>query len=179
MKNLTTNSDESLMRAYLLGENEAFNELYRRHSGRVYSYLKKRLPSREEADEVFQAAFLKAHQSRSGFNPKYSFVQWIYVVTKTCLLDHFRKQGRSVATTEMTEELSQKLGAPTLSTEREFELLERLSPEQRQIVEMRIFDELPYEEISKRVDRTQESVRQTLSRALKKLRLELSEGGTK
>lgn len=163
------------MRAYRLGEESAFQELYRRHSGRVYSYLRKRLARREEADELFQAVFLKAHRLRHRFDFMFPFAQWIYVITKTTLLDHIRKQGRSVPVADTEGELSQIAAPPALEGERDLEILLVLQGEQRKVVEMRVFDELSYQEIAAHLGRSQESVRQTLSRALRKLKLEWKE----
>src|SRR3954466_12690289 len=84
------------MRRYILGDNEAFRLLYARHSGRVYAYLRKKLDSPQETDEVFQACFLKFHQARDQYNPKYPILQWLYVISRTTLLDHVRKEGRQV-----------------------------------------------------------------------------------
>src|SRR5438309_472599 len=87
------------MLAYGAGDSSAFEALYQKHSGRVYAYLKKQLPVAEEADEVFQKAFLKLHQARRKYDASYPFTQWLFVIAKTCALDHFRKQGRQVPTT--------------------------------------------------------------------------------
>jgi RNA polymerase sigma factor (sigma-70 family) len=179
VKPFAEQTDEELMRGYRLGEAAAFEELYRRYSGRVYGYLRKRLPSREESDELLQGVFLKAHRLRHRFDPKYPFSQWIYVISKTLLLDHFRKQGRSLPALESEIDLSQIEGPPALSGERSLEILEQLNPEQRTVVEMRVFDEHSYDEIARKLGKTQEGVRQILSRALRKLRLEYKEAGSK
>src|SRR4051812_21551899 len=111
------------MHAYRAGETGAFEELYRRHSGQVYAYLKRRVSSREEVDEIFQAAFFKVHRSRHKFDFKFPFAQWLYVITKTALLDHFRKQGRSVPLANSEVDLSQIEGAPALDGERDIAIL--------------------------------------------------------
>src|SRR6185295_1339485 len=111
-----TLTDEELMRAYQGGDAQAFAELYRRHSGRVYAYLTRRLQKAEVANEVFQATFLKVHHSRHRFDFKFPFAQWLYVITKTVLLDHVRKEGRSVPIADGAD-LSQIPASPTLKGE--------------------------------------------------------------
>jgi RNA polymerase sigma-70 factor (ECF subfamily) len=165
-----TRTDEELMRAYQGGDAAAFTELYRRHSGRIYGYLGKRIRSREEADEVFQAIFFKVHRIRHHFDFKFPVTQWLYVITKTVLLDHFRKQGRSVPI-EDGADLSQIEGSRALNEETGLEVLELLNSEQRKVVEMRVFEEADYDLIAKQLGRNEAAVRQILSRALKKLRL--------
>jgi RNA polymerase sigma-70 factor (ECF subfamily) len=166
-------ADEELMRAYLAGDSSAFDALYRRLSGRVYGYLHKRLQNRESADEVFQAVFFKFHRSRSHYDFAYPVAQWLFVIAKTSLMDHFRKSGRSinVVDEELNPELvSQNDPAPALDEGRGLEVLSGLAPDQRQAIEMRVVDELSYDEIATKLNRSQESVRQLISRGLKKLR---------
>lgn len=162
------------MRAYLGGDDKAFEALYRRHSGKVYGYLRKKLSDRAVVDEVFQSVFLKLHQTRRNYDPAYPFAQWLFVVAKTTLFDHFRKAGRQVKVLDEPfdeELLSQNPPSPALNSGKELEALGALPPEQRQAVEMRVFDERSYEEIAVKLSRSQESVRQMVSRGLKKLRL--------
>jgi RNA polymerase sigma-70 factor (ECF subfamily) len=173
-------TDESLMLAYAAGDYSAFESLYQKHSGRVYAYLKRKLSSIEEADEVFQKVFLKLHQTRTKYDSSYLFTQWLFVIAKTSALDHLRKQGRQVPTSNLAAfgdifavEMSQTDGNPALLLEegKRLEILEDIAPEQRQVIEMRIIEEMSYEEIAKALNRSQEGVRQMISRALKKLRL--------
>jgi RNA polymerase sigma-70 factor (ECF subfamily) len=163
------------MRSYLGGDSSSFEVLYHRYSGRVYGYLLKKLCNRESADEVFQAVFLKLHQSRRNHDSTYPFAQWLFVIARTTLLDHFRKAGRQVKTVDQepgTEPLSQNTPAPTLvQEEKELEVLRHVSVEQRQAIEMRVIDELSYQEIGAKLGHSQESVRQMVSRGLKKIRL--------
>lgn len=170
-------SDESLMQAYLSGEARAFDELYRRHAGRVYGYLRKRLPSAEEAEEVFQAVFLKAHRSRGTYQAKYPVVQWLFVIAKTSLVDHLRKSGRNEALIReewdvQSTTVSQTDPDPSLSISEgpEEEILQQLPVEQKRVVEMRVFEEKDYSEIAKQLGRSQASVRQIYSRAIRRLR---------
>lgn len=169
-------TDQELMENYLSGDESAFASLYERHSGKVYAYLKKKLNTREETDEVFQKVFLKFHHSRKNYDRQYPVMQWLYVIAKTTLLDHFRAQSKQVKVDESPIEeinpnlLSQNAPAQTLSLERDIEILQSLSKEQRQAIEMRVFDELSYEQIAEKLNRSQDNVRQLISRALKKLR---------
>ncbi len=171
-------SDELLMRAYLGGDHTGFEVLYRRHSARVYGYLRKRLADRASLDEVFQNTFLKLHQTRRNYDPSYPFAQWLFVIARTTLLDYFRKAGRQVPVSDepMDEEkVSQSEPPPSLEGVQDLGglsgALRTLPKEQRRAIEMRVMDERSYEEIASALNRTEVSVRQMVSRGLKKLRL--------
>lgn len=170
-------TDAELMREYLAGDSSAFEALYGRFSGRVYGYLLAKLGRREEADEVFQMVFQKFHQSRASYDPAYPVLQWLFVLSRSVLLDHFRKQRRQVAVVDDADlnaipaEVSQTGAALTLSGQEEpARMLEALRPEQREIVSLRVLDELSYAQIAERLGKSQESVRQTFSRAMRRLR---------
>ncbi len=169
------------MRIYLGGDHAAFEVLYRRHSGRVYGYLRKKLSDRGAVDEVFQNTFLKFHQTRRNYDSSFSFAQWLFVIARTTLFDYFRKQGRQVSVSDEPideERLSQDTSASALSelgseqvTEAMSGALRALPKEQRQAIELRVLEERSYEEIAAALGRSEVSVRQMVSRGLKKLRL--------
>lgn len=165
-------SDEKLMQAYRNGDPDAFEELYRRHSGKVYAFLRKRLIPVQDQEEVFQTVFAKLHLARDQYDPSYPVLQWLFVLTKTALIDHLRKSRRRVETRsdqpiEHYADLSQTRKEPEIDSEL---LLGVLTSEQKQIVQLRVMDDFSYEEIARRLQRSEASIRQTFSRALKRLR---------
>lgn len=159
------------MRLYLSGDSEAFNSLYRRHASKVFTYLFKRTGGKRDlTEELHQGTFLKFHQSRSLYDSKYPVLQWLYVISRTTLLDHYRKVGRQVPEIidVPVEEIAET--AKDMSQEPDLSALEQLTDEHRQIVEWRYLDEQTYEEIAARLGRSQESIRQVISRALRKIK---------
>jgi RNA polymerase sigma-70 factor (ECF subfamily) len=180
-------SDEELMQAYQLGGSFAFDELYRRYASRVYSFLRKKVSQPEEVDEVFQRTFAKIHQARGSYDPKFLFSQWLFTACRTSIADHFRSLKRqdllgdqdAQELLENYPDLSQTGHLPTYEEERGINALNGLSPEQRMVVELRVFDELSYGEIAKRLGRSEAAVRQVVSRSLSKVRLALSVTGSK
>ena len=164
-------SDQELMQFYLNGDSSAFNSLYKRHGSKVFSYLyRKTQGQRDLTEELHQAVFLKFHQSRLLYDSKYPVLQWLYVIARTTLLDHFRKLGRQVV--EDTDVSLENIAEPRpeLSQERDFSTLGQLTEEQRKAVELRYLDDRTYAEIAEKLGKSQESVRQIVSRALRKLK---------
>ncbi|MCM2279201.1 MAG: sigma-70 family RNA polymerase sigma factor [Oligoflexia bacterium] len=168
----STPSDEQIMQAYQKGEAgafDAFNELYRRHAGKVYGYLSARERDRQAVDDAFQAVFLKLHQARGQFDPAYRFLPWLFTICRTVLNDGFRKKGRSesvapaedAALSEVPSEPAEVAVAADLSL---------LDGRQRQVLELRYLGDQSFEEIALRIGTTPGNVRQLVSRALRKLR---------
>lgn len=151
------------MRKYLAGEAEAFERLYALCAPRVHAYLKRRLPSRQDADDLLQAVFFKFHRSRHQFDFRFHVLQFLFVIARTAVLDFQRAQGRQL-----------KPVGPSLEEAPSVELpWEELSDEQRQALEWRYLDELSYQDIATRLSKSEEGVRQSVSRALRKMRTAL------
>lgn len=163
-------SDEALMSRYLAGESWAFEQLYARHSARVYSFIRKRIQAPEEADELFQRVFAKFHASRHRYDKAYPVLQWLYVMTKSALVDYWRLQNREVPL-ENPDLLSQSPPSASLTSQEGLLLaLEGLPLEQQQAIQWRVVDEATYEQIARRLGRTETGVRQLVSRGLRKLK---------
>jgi len=168
---------EELMQIYVDGHPDmaimAFNELYERYSERIYQYALKKMQIRSDAEDVLQKVFLKLHTSKHLFNPKFKFEQWIFVIAKTSVLDALRKRVRDVQKIEAL--FSEKeLFLPIESKEmNSFDPLETLDGEKKQLLEWKYVDELSYNEIAKLVNKSEASLRKTMSRLIFKLK----EGG--
>ena len=167
---MTTLTDEELMQAYQLGDQKAFEELYRRHSAKVYGFVRSKVTS-ERADDVFQAIFMKLHISRSHYDPKFPFTPWLFTVCRSVLTDSFRKQGRNREdatgeTIEMASETHESIEAPSLK---------ELPSNQREAVRLRFQEDLTIDEIAKKLETSPANVRQLISRAIRKLRKKVYE----
>lgn len=171
-------SDEELMAQYVAGDDSAFEKLYQKHSGKVYAYLRKKMNSSQEVDELFQTSFLKFHRFKRKYNSRYPVLQWLFVIVRSTLIDHYRKNSRQIEVADapvesFSEAMSQNHGNPSLISARVDDLLERLPTDQREIVTRRVVDDQTYEEIAASLNRSEDSIRQTVSRALRKMKTNL------
>lgn len=164
-------SDEDLMATYQRGEQVAFDVLYRRHSAKIYGFLKARVRQPGVADDLFQATFMKLHQSRSSYNPSFPFVPWLFTICRSVMIDSQRKTMRNLE--DLDEEAIERAVAitpPHLETGPAAPGLDGLPPEQRRAVELRYGEESSFEEIAARLETTPSNARQLVSRAIRKLR---------
>ncbi|MGK5087605.1 sigma-70 family RNA polymerase sigma factor [Bdellovibrionota bacterium FG-2] len=164
-------SNEALMVAYQKGDLKAFEVLYRRHSGRVYGFLVGKLKGVGMADDVFQATFLKLHQSRASYEASYPFLPWLFTICRNTMIDSLRKNKRSIE--ELNPVAIEKAQAPAGENTEDWSAIPSLStlPEnQRQALELRYSEELSFVEIAQKLKTSPVNVRQLISRAVKKLR---------
>ncbi|MEP7282879.1 MAG: sigma-70 family RNA polymerase sigma factor [Rubrivivax sp.] len=90
-------SDDALMRAWIGGEGEAFECLYRRHSGPLYRFVRRLLgaAASTRADEVFQDTWSRVIQARTRWSPQgASFRTWLFTIAQRLVIDVQRRSGR-------------------------------------------------------------------------------------
>lgn len=171
-------SDEDLMLSFQQGNTLAFDILYSRYKGKVYSFVSGRMHNRTDTSEVFQQVFLKLHQSRMSFNQEYKFTQWLFTICRTSIVDFYRSK-KNVSHEQWDEDhLSSRDDITQMeSTEYCQEVLSReLTPAMQEAVALRVFNEDSYKEIALKLNIPEQNVRQMVSRSLKKLRMAFSGG---
>lgn len=172
-------TDEELMAAYADGDLEAFHALYERHKGRILGFLVSRLRDRDEAEEVFQAVFVKLHSARKRYRPEIAFLPWIFTLTRNILIDHVRRNRtyrRFVQTSELPE-IPAAERSPILPVAKALPEIRALSAAQRQALELRFDQDFSFEEIAARMRISAANSRQLISRAVRRLRNILADKG--
>ena len=156
------------MKLYQKGENMAFEVIYNRNKGRIYSYLNKRMSNDSAIDEVFQNILLKFHNSRMNYDPKYPLGKWIFTISRSELLD-FKKKRKFVYEDLKDEHLASEVQ----NTIEKVDLndVKNLSENEKSSISLRYYSEKDFLEISKLLDVSESNVRKLISRGLKKVRL--------
>jgi RNA polymerase sigma-70 factor (ECF subfamily) len=83
-------TDEDLVRSVAAGREEALHELMERHRARVQGYLRRRLPSIEDAEEATQDVFVKIRRGAGTFNGG-RFGPWCGAIARNVLRDRLRR----------------------------------------------------------------------------------------
>lgn len=182
-------SDEELAIALQGGDEGAFEELIRRHQSRVHAVAYRLTFNREDAMDVAQEAFLKAHRKIHSWKPTGSFQAWLMRLTANQAIDHVRRNkrhGMRSAGGAVRTELDANTAAPAVAAtdrkvggieieERIQIALEKLSPSQRTVFVLRHYEGMKLAEIAPVLGCTVGSVKVHLFRALRKLRVELQD----
>ena len=143
---------------------KAFNELYDRYSQRVFNFLNKKVANSSDCEDLLQKVFIKIHESKHLYRPKYKFEQWLFVIARTQVLDFFRASGR------YQERLKNYTPDIIDSSMPDLSSLKGLDADQQELLEMKFIDELSYEEISKIVQKSDTSLRKSVSRLVSRLK---------
>ncbi|WP_282259417.1 RNA polymerase sigma factor [Stenotrophomonas sp. PS02301] len=183
MDALALPTDEALMLAWAGGDLRAFGALYGRHRSRLYSFLLRQLRDGALADEMFQDVWQRVIAARAGWQPDAAFTTWLFRIAHNRLNDHWRAaRHRPAAPIDADERVAAIADARTPETQlSEFEqrrqlqlAMEQLPPEQREVLQLRLEQELSLEEIAEITGVGRETVKSRLRYAMDKLRAGLS-----
>ena len=169
-------SDGQLMGLYAHGNQSAFEELFRRFEGRAYAYFLSRVRSDALARDLYQELFLRLHRFRHTYDESRPFEPWFFHIAHRVLVDDWRRRDRR-AEVGLEEERLESPGAdPERSVAAWHESrrqLERLSPEEARILVDAKVRGLEYSEIAAALSKSVAAVKQTASRSLRRLRMDL------
>lgn len=164
MQNQTKYSDDQLVRAYVNGDNSAFDTLLTRHQDRVLNYILRLVKDEDLANDLFQETFVKAIMTikQGKYQGDGKFSAWITRIAHNHIIDYFRQEKSfSTISADNSEvdvlnrkELSEgtiedlMIQDQTLSDVRK--LIKLLPGEQRQVLMMRYYENMSFKEIAER-----------------------------
>ena len=168
-------SDRVLLNNYLLGDRSAISELIERHSKRVRNYIGMMVKDDDIADDIFQETFIKAVKviDEGRYTDSGKFLSWVLRIAHNRVLDHFRRQKSShqVNESEAGYDVIGTLRFSEPTTEDEImhsemeqtirDLVELLPEEQREVVRLRYYSKLSFQEIA---EQTEVSINTALGR---------------
>jgi RNA polymerase sigma-70 factor (ECF subfamily) len=125
--------DRELVRRAQAEDQEAYEELVRRHQQRVFAVARGILRQREDVEDIAQQVFVKAYFSLKRFDQRAAFSTWLYKITVNECWDLLRKKKVRPLTyeSELSEEQARQLGASAERATREPDISEKLEARQR------------------------------------------------
>ncbi len=158
-------SDTELVSRILAGDESFFEILVRRYQTRVVAHVTRMIGRREDALDLAQEIFLKVFQALHRFNPEFKFSTWLFRIAGNAAIDHLRKRRPRTVPLEVPDSESRS-GVSAIEHESagldpygELRNVERgeaisraiaaLPPEFRELITLRHFGGLSYEEIAR------------------------------
>ncbi len=162
MANYTSMTDEQLVKAYAQGSNEAFDILLKRHQNRVFNYILRIIKNEDIANDIFQETFVKAimtiKQGRYTENGK--FPAWISRIAHNLIIDYFRQEKSEnlqsadledidiLNRKDLCEQTIEDIMISEQITSDVRSLIEELPELQKQVLNMRYYQNLSFKEIA-------------------------------
>ena len=154
-------TDPVLVSAFIKGDDLAIKLLIERHRSRIFNFIYSKVSNRDISEDIFQDTFLKVIRTVKSkrYNEEGKFVPWVMRIAHNLVIDHFRKQNRIPVQRNSSEfDVFTMISDSTLNAENKIikdqveldvvKLLDLLPNDQREVLEMRLFKDMSFKEIS-------------------------------
>ena len=163
------------------GNQKAYAELMSRYKDSIYFMLLKMVNNRDDADDLTIEAFGKAFKNIHQYTPDYAFSTWLFKIATNNCIDYIRKKRKQMLSidkgyeNENGEDVALEIKSDSIGPEEKLmkkqkmetmrEVVDKLKPRYRTLIELRYFQELSYEEIATNMDLPLGTVKAQLFRA--------------
>ncbi len=163
------------------GKRSAFNFLLDLYWNKVYGFQLKRVGNEHDAEDITMETFSKAFDKIDSFDESYEFDTWLITISKNIQIDMSRKKNASIRsqTTDASEEQINRIADKAPSPEDQLitqqnlaqllRYIKQLKPHYQEIINLRYFQEMSYNEISDALQEPLSNVKVRLLRARKLL----------
>ena len=162
----TMNSDEHLMLEFQRGSSDAFTELFERYRERVYGFFRRRLREPSRAEELAQETFLAILKGIERYEPRATFRTYLFAIAFRQLSGEWRRAKRETGVVE-DEAAARDDPGEILWLRR---AIEQLDGAQREVLLLREYEQLSYDEIAELLRVPVNTVRSRLFRARMELK---------
>lgn len=188
--------DAHLVHKYLHeGDEAAWNKLHKKYKDSLYMVCLKIVHSREDAEDVLSATFMKAYKNLDKYSTDFAFSTWIHKIASNSSIDFLRNKKLKGITVQVDSnpdndedkpqsiEIADKAVTPdTQLIKEQFyaklrDAISVLKPHYQQLLEMRFFQEKSYEEIGTELGLVSGTLKGQLNRAKEALLVEMKKRG--
>jgi RNA polymerase sigma-70 factor (ECF subfamily) len=176
------NEDYELVQAAVdKGDQIAYAKLMSRYRDAIFFMVLKMVHNRDDAEDLTIEAFGKAFSNLESYSPSYAFSTWLFKIATNNTIDFIRKKKLETLSidepveTDKGEDYKYDLQSEGLDPEEKFikeqraklmrDILEKLNPKYKMLIELRYFEELSYDEIAQRLALPLGTVKAQLYRA--------------
>lgn len=159
----------------------AFTYLLDHYWNEVYGFMLKRTENETDSEDIVIETFSKAFDKIATYNPEFQFNTWLIAIAKNVHIDMLRKKKSSIFIEITDEEDYQAYNVADSSPSAEDELItvqnlsqllqfiKELKPHYQEVIQLRYFQEMSYQEISEQLEEPLSNVKIKLLRAKKLL----------
>lgn len=173
-------SEKKTVRELRDGSQEAFSDLFKIYSKKLYNFSYKYTQSGPEAEEVVQEVFLKIWKNRTKLDPELSFNAYIITIAKNHIFNGMKKKANE----QFYKQYLTNQGTNDNSTENKIiftnyeevaqECIDKLPPKRKQIFMLRRESGLTIKEIAEKLNISSSTVENQMNKAMKTIKIDLS-----
>jgi RNA polymerase sigma-70 factor, ECF subfamily len=179
----TEDQESELVSRAIEGDEGAFTQLYDRYYDRILRHVYYRVGRMEDAEDLTQQSFLQAWRALGRYRQTGTpFVAWLFTISHNVVVSFYRRQRPS---TSLDSEIldwpgdsrPDEVAELGLEYERVRVAMQKLKPEQQQVLAMRFLEDLPFRDIATALGKSEVNVRVMQHRALQELRKVMERNG--
>jgi RNA polymerase sigma factor (sigma-70 family) len=156
--------DYKLVQLAVKGDQKSYAELMSRYKDSIYFMLLKMVNNRDDADDLTIEAFGKAFKNLHQYTPDFAFSTWLFKIATNNCIDFIRRKRKFTFSIDKSmendsgQEMQFEIKSPMLDPEENMikkqkavlmrDVVEKLKPRYKRLVELRYFQERSYEEIA-------------------------------
>lgn len=171
-----------IQQALTHGDQKAYAELLQRYRESVYFTMLRMCNNKDDAEDLTIEAFGRAFKRLEQYTPTYAFSTWLFKIASNNAIDFLRNKKKSTSLSldnkmenDEGQEFSKSIKSQSLDPEENIikkqkvellkDVVEKLKPRYRELVKMRYYEELSYEEIALKLELPVGTVKAQLFRA--------------
>ncbi|MGD8538585.1 MAG: sigma-70 family RNA polymerase sigma factor [Candidatus Aminicenantes bacterium] len=160
-------TDEELAVGVASGSRAAFEELVYRYSPRLFHFLRHRLSTNQDIEDLIQDTFLKAYRNIDRYNPEFKFSTWLYTVAMRLAISHYRaNKPKDLSSIPNHEPLDpEEIVTRKDQSQKMWIIARSLHNKQYEVLWLRYMEDMAVKEIALVMNKTQVQVRVLLHRA--------------
>ncbi|PQJ19691.1 RNA polymerase subunit sigma-24 [Tenacibaculum sp. SG-28] len=161
MMKKSIHADSILVKSYMDGNQNSLEILIKRHQHKLYSFIYSKIPNRDITEDIFQDTFIKVIRTlkKGKYNEEGKFLPWVMRIAHNLVIDYFRKSNRLPKFNTSEEfDIFSVIRDETINAEGKIiknqiyndvkVLIEELPEEQKEVLVMRIYNDMSFNEIS-------------------------------
>ena len=158
-------SDSTLVKQYIAGDEKSISTLIARHQTKIYSFIYSKISDRDLTEDVFQDTFIKViNKLKSGnYNEEGKFLSWVMRIAHNLVVDYYRSSQKmpfnrdtdDYSVFNRMEDSDPTIEKKLISNQIDEHLrlmIEELPTEQKEVIILRIYNEMSFMEIAEQTD---------------------------
>ncbi len=168
--------EATLIRQCQQGDLSQFGTLYESYVEKIYQFTYFKVHHKETAEDLTSRIFMKAMKAIGQFNEqKASFKTWLYQIARNTIIDHYRQHKETRNIDDAWDISDQKVN---IERDTDFQMklesiqkyMDKLKPEQREIILLRVWGGHSFKEIAEIMGKTEAACKMSFKRVMEKLR---------
>ena len=155
-----------------------FPDLYEEYFDKIYRFVYYKTHHRETAEDITSDVFIKALKNIASFDQlKGTFQAWLFKIARNTVIDYYRRKKNLVNIDDVWSLGEEDSVLTDIDTKNQVQIakkyLAKLNPIQREIVILRVWENMPYKEIADIIGQKEQACKMTFYRAMENIKKEM------